>query len=198
MAHQRTSLLCAAAALVACAIFVGRKRERTPYRVPAGVVVVPATHDEIRLDGEWEEASWDRTASRHVFVTNGIETRPFSELRLLHDAKHLYVTLYAADENVLSSDRFELTIGTLHMAIDPAGHILPEVRGVEVGADLDGTLDHEEDADEEWVIELAIPLAAIGGSDGDRVPLRAERCDTPRAGGTICGAWSGSIVLDGK
>lgn len=151
---------------------------------------------KVVLDGEWEEADWDRIALREVFTAHGAEARPFSEIRMLHDKDTLYVTLYAADENVLSSEVFELSIGTFTTHVDPQGHLSPEVAGVKTGADLDGTLDLETDSDEEWVIEIAIPLAVAGVSLDDAVPVHvhAARCDVPRAGVRSCGAWNGTIL----
>ncbi|MDB4956465.1 MAG: hypothetical protein JWO36_4034 [Myxococcales bacterium] len=171
-----------------------RGKTKPPIHVP-GAVTVPATHSEIELDGEWEEPDWDRTAAREVFKLNGVDARPFSEIRLLHDADHLYVTLYAADENVRSSEKFDLTIGKLAIDINPQGHLTPAVPAIRTGADLDGTLDQETDDDEEWVIELAIPLSVLDGVNEGALPVHAGRCDVPRAGGVHCGAWDGKIVL---
>ncbi len=179
-------------------ILVGTACGHRAHRVPADAVVVPGTSVEIELDGEWEEADWDHVAMREVFTAHGTEARPFSEIRMLHDNDTLYVTLYAADENVLSSEAFDLSIGTVSTHVNPQGKLAPPIAGVKTGADLDGTLDLEIDSDEEWVIELAIPISAVGISMDNAVPVHAARCDVPRAGGRSCGAWDGTIVLGGS
>jgi hypothetical protein len=63
-----------------------------------------------------------------------------------------------------------------------------------VAVDRDGTLDDPSDEDEEWVVEAAIPLAALGvtGAPGTRIQIEVSRCDTPRHT-TVrrCGAFGG-------
>jgi hypothetical protein len=61
--------------------------------------------------------------------------------------------------------------------------------GARLGLVVDGTLDDASDDDEEWVVELAVPLASLGltGARGERVTLRARRCDHPKSGGVSCG-----------
>ena len=63
--------------------------------------------------------------------------------------------------------------------------------GVRVGTDFDGTVDHVGDRDEEWAVEAAIPLAAIGarGAAGTRVALSIGRCEIAYDGPRACGAW---------
>lgn len=162
--------------------------------VDPNVTSVPVTKAAIELDGEWEEADWDTRAAREVFKTNGVETRPFSEIRFLHDREHLFVTLYAADENVLSSDAFDLQIGRLAMRINPAGKSTPPTDSVRIATDLDGSLDDESNSDEEWVVELAVPLASLG--DRNQLTVHTARCDTPHGSEPRCGAWDGAIALE--
>jgi hypothetical protein len=62
-----------------------------------------------------------------------------------------------------------------------------------VAVDKDGTLNRIGDNDEEWVVEMAVPLDALGLRDaraGTRVPFVVRRCDirhppAPR----VCGSW---------
>jgi hypothetical protein len=63
--------------------------------------------------------------------------------------------------------------------------------GARAGADSDGTINHVGDRDEEWTVEVAIPLAAIGASGvpGARVPLSIRRCEIAYDGPHSCGAW---------
>ncbi len=61
----------------------------------------------------------------------------------------------------------------------------------EVAMDKDGTPNDPSDQDEEWVVEMAIPLASLGlsGVPGERVEAAIRRCDDVRGGGHVCGAW---------
>jgi hypothetical protein len=54
--------------------------------------------------------------------------------------------------------------------------------GIRLGVDRDGTLNESSSDDEEWVVEAAIPLAALGltPAPGTRVLVDISRCDTPR------------------
>jgi hypothetical protein len=74
-----------------------------------------------------------------------------------------------------------------------------------VAVDRDGTLDDESDEDEEWIVEMAIPMEALGleGVSGERVGLELRRCDRLRsADGTsrrTCATWGdrhSQLVLD--
>src|SRR5690348_12431586 len=133
----------------------------------------------IELDGELNEPAWNARAERHVLLgDDGHEMRPYSELRALHDDAHVYLGLYAADEDIRSTDTFDVEIGgqTLHYT---AGG--PHV-------DRDGTLDQPNDFDEEWVVEAAVPRPSSP-------ELSVTRCDTVKSGERRCGAWRGKIDL---
>jgi hypothetical protein len=59
-----------------------------------------------------------------------------------------------------------------------------------IGRDVDGTVDDPSgEDDEEWLAEIAIPLAELGlaGAPGERVRFSLERCDTMREGDRRCG-----------
>jgi hypothetical protein len=60
-----------------------------------------------------------------------------------------------------------------------------------VSHELDGTLNQPKDNDEEWVLEMAVPFESLGlrGQPGARIGLSMHRCDTPRGGKRVCGAW---------
>jgi len=47
-----------------------------------------------------------------------------------------------------------------------------------------GVLNDPSDEDEEWVVEAALPLMALGlaAAPGTRFSVAISRCDTPRAG----------------
>src|SRR5262245_56114408 len=144
----------------------------------------------IALDGELNELAWNQRALRRVLVgEDGAEARPYSELRLLRDDGRLYVGLYAADEDIRTTDAFDLTVGDFTEHITADGKTSS---GLSAGVDRDGTLDQPDDYDEEWVIETAIPLARPGPA-----PFRisVSRCDTTKAGERRCGSWRGKVDL---
>ena len=146
----------------------------------------PATR--IQLDGEWTEPAWRLVALRGTFTADGKEARPYSEIRIVRDETHLIAALYAADEDIRSSDAFELTAGTLVARVTAGGSATPGT--VRAAVDVDGTLDNPADDDEEWVVELAVPLAALGPAP---VTLRASRCDVTKTGARLCGSWQQQI-----
>jgi hypothetical protein len=65
--------------------------------------------------------------------------------------------------------------------------------GARVATDVDGTYGDPSDDDEEWVLEVVIPLASLGvtGAAGARLAVTARRCDTPKSGARTCGAFPG-------
>jgi hypothetical protein len=61
-----------------------------------------------------------------------------------------------------------------------------------VAVDSDGTLNKIGDNDEEWVIEMAIPLASLGLPDahpGTRIPFSVRRCEVGHGQNHGCGGW---------
>ena len=56
---------------------------------------------------------------------------------------------------------------------------------------MDGTPNKSSDNDEEWLIEMAIPLGALGlkGEKGERIGVSVRRCDTLHSGARVCGSW---------
>ena len=191
----RTSLSLAVslAAVAGC----GRGRHRAAPKGPAIVDAIPHTTGPIAIDGEWNEPDWPKIALRGEFRgSDGQLARPSSEVRFLHDDQDLIVALYAADENIQSSDAFDFSVGPLAVHVTATGKVTPDVPGLRAKVGFDeGTLDHPQDDDEEWVVELAIPLARTGLATGTRVPVRAARCDTPKDNVQRCGSWSGSLTL---
>ena len=169
----------------------GNKRAE---RAPLGI---PRTTGVLKIDGELGESDWNNRSLRHVFTTpTGEQARPFSEVRWLHDETHLYVGLYAADENIQTSDFFDLHIGDLAFHIDATGKLAPPHPEITAGLDRDGTLDDPSNDDEEWVLEVVIPLAATGLSASTAKPVSASRCDTPKDGIARCGSWSADAKLE--
>ena len=68
----------------------------------------------------------------------------------------------------------------------------PPIAGARAAVEVEETLDDPRDEDEEWVVEAAIPLAALPDGGG---ALHARRCDTPKDGIERCGAWDGPLAL---
>ncbi len=76
--------------------------------------------------------------------------------------------------------------------------------GAKVAVDADGTLDHIGDNDEEWVVEMSLPLSSLGigrAAPGVRIPFSVRRCEVGYDGVHACGSWGagerrGELVLD--
>lgn len=186
---MRVRELIAVAALVACS-----KHHDAPVKHLESDVV-PRAQAAVTIDGNWEEPEWSHRAWRAQFTgSDGQLARPSSEIRVLHDDHDLLVALYAADENIETRDAFDFAAGPVSLRVDATGKLTPAVPGVRAKAGLDeGTLDDARDDDEEWVIELAIPLAQIGPSP---VAIQAARCDVPKDNVQRCGQWSGRVRLE--
>jgi hypothetical protein len=74
----------------------------------------------------------------------------------------------------------------------------------ELAVDRDGTLNKIGDNDEEWVVEMAIPLSSLGlahAKPGTSIPFSVGRCEIGHDGAHACGSWGrgsprGELVLD--
>jgi hypothetical protein len=203
---------------VAVASLGGCRRAPDPERVGAGAaalggatLAVGRAAGPIEIDGEIEEASWTATARSGAFVDGaGGEARPFSEARFLWDEKNLYLTLYAADDDIRArvtahdgpvwiDDHFSLRLvppsgATFSIDVSPTGVTMDAQRGrdgkqdaswesgIRVAVDRDGSLNDPSDEDEEWVVEAAIPWSSLGviPAAGTRIGVEITRCDTPR------------------
>jgi hypothetical protein len=158
---------------------------------------IPHTTGPIKLDGEWDEPDWSKTALRRQFEGDDHQlARPSSEMHLLHDDTTLYVGLYAGDEDIQSTDAFEFVVGPTALRVDATGKVTPSSPDVHAAVDRDGTLDDPSNNDEEWVIELAIPLAQTGLAPDQHTNARALRCDRTKDGVKRCGSWVGSLTLE--
>jgi hypothetical protein len=184
---------------------------------------VPRATSEIHVDGELDDAAWNESAARTgAFVTGADVARPYSDARLAWRDGVLYVALYAADEDIVAptmthdaplwtGDSFHLVFrrGALERSIDvsPRGVMTDGERNgggnfdarwesrARIAVDSDGTVDDSKDEDEEWIVEMAIPLKELGLADaaGERIGLEISRCDRVRgADGSVrraCGTW---------
>jgi hypothetical protein len=152
---------------------------------------IPTTSAPLKLDGELGEHDWSVRSLRHVLTgPDGAPARPYSQIQLLHDEGYVYLGLYAADENIQSNEFFDLHLGALALHANVIGTVTPAVPGLRVAVDRDGTLDDPSNDDEEWVLEIAVPIATV-------VPgvWTIGRCDTPKDGVERCGSWSGQIAF---
>jgi hypothetical protein len=208
----RAALALVAVAAFALAVFaVARHRQARPARPALAVVRVPRGAAP-KIDGDLDEPTW-RESARRVFVRqDGAEGRPYSDIRVVRSGAMLDVALYASDHDIVTAhvppdgpvwraDAFHVvfTRGETEYAfdVDPACTITDGRRegpgafhyawqsGARAACDADGTIDHPGDNDEEWVVEMQIPLAALGlrGEPGERLELAARRCDVKTAGG---------------
>lgn len=153
---------------------------------------VPRISSAIKLDGELDEWAWRRAARTGPFIdrASGEEARPYSDARLLHDGRFLYLGLYAADENIVATAKdHDTPLGlddafSIHLQIEQEGPVYAidvSASGVVADAveraqkidqawesglhervDFDGTLNDPSDDDEEWIVEAALPFASLG------------------------------------
>ena len=73
------------------------------------------------------------------------------------------------------------------------GNVLPDKVTLFQGPIEDSS---EDEDDEEWVVELAIPLELVQLRPGTHQAVRAARCDTPKDGVKRCGHWAASLTTE--
>ena len=173
--------------------------------------------DAVARTGPFEQAS-------------GVAGRPYSDARLVWGDGQLYIALYAADDDIRArvteadgpvwlDDSFRLVFrrGAVEYVIHVSARgVVADARcapgaapddtwnsGAHVSHDVDGTLDDPTDSDEEWVVEMAIPLASLGllGTPGERLGFSLSRCDEPKGEPRVCSGWGagdpgGQLVLE--
>jgi hypothetical protein len=198
----------------------GLLREHTAAPPAAAeTVAVPRAAGPIELDGELEDPGWAGGVARTgPFVSAGAPARPYSDARFTYGDGQLYVMLYAADEDIRvtsakhdeplsAGDSFQLVFHTASgdklIDVSPDGIVSDGARTRTGSAvdyrweshaitahDQDGTPNDPSDQDEEWVIEMAIPLSSLGltGAPGERVGVSIRRCDHLRDGRS-CAGW---------
>jgi hypothetical protein len=195
---------------------------------------VPHAAGAIFLDGDMDDPGWLRAnpARTNAFVlADGTHARPYSDARLVWGDDALYIALYAADQDIRATrtdadsplwleDSFHLVFaegeGERTIDVSPMGAVTDAMRrrdgaldyawssGTHVSREVDGTPNDPRDDDEEWVLELAIPLDALGltGEAGERIAFAVRRCDTPKHAARVCASWGGGekgegvLVLD--
>lgn len=155
---------------------------------------IPLAIHPPNLEQHDDEPLWQQAMSTGPWRELNASTpaRPFSQARMLWDAQNLYLSLYAADQNIQADDAqhdqplwlhdaFSLRIQadlpqspTYAVEIAPTGTVtdlrlqnnLAETRWeseARVVMDMDGTLnDAQGEDDEEWVAFVALPWANLG------------------------------------
>jgi hypothetical protein len=177
--------------VVAAAAFALRLAPTAPRQAHAALAV-PHAAGKIALDGELVDPGWTRDARTGPFTTaGGARAFPHSEARITWDEERLYLGLFAADEDIRSSDHFDVIV---RRAGKPDARFAFSPKSA--GAEADGTIDDASDDDEEWGVEVGIPLADLGAGRGDAFSVRMERCDRPKGSPEVCASWSEDVVLE--
>lgn len=147
---------------------------------------------------------------------------PYTEAKARWGNGKLYLMLYAGDLDLQGSvrardgaldgdDAFRLEFGqgndvrviwvsVLGTLADARCRRAPGGRACDTGwdshadvaVDRDGTLNKIGDNDEEWVVEMAIPLASLGVANarpGTRIPFAVSRCEVGHGQRHDCGGW---------
>lgn len=180
---------------------------------------VPHAGGTILLDGDMDDPGWRKDTARTKGFVNedGLPARPYSDARITWADGHLYLALYAADEDIRTTDSFHLELsrsnwkrtidvtplGVLSDGQRVSGKELPWQSGAHVSHELDGTPNDDRDDDEEWVLEMAIPFESLDleGKRGEEIGFSVHRCDRPKLSGPSCGSWGengphGVLILD--
>jgi Carbohydrate family 9 binding domain-like len=186
------------------------------------VLAVPHASGPIALDGDTDDPGWLRppgpARTGDFLFANGAPGRPHSEAKLVWGDGYLYLSLYAADDDIESrttevdgpvwlDDSFRLTFADdgVECAIDvsPMAVVTDAIRrgvgawdyswnsGAHASKEMDGTLNDPANTDEEWIIEMAIPFESLGlkGERGENIGFSVRRCDQPRGERRVCTAW---------
>jgi hypothetical protein len=191
-----------------------------PRPQPGPVLHVPHVPSPPVIDGSVDEPAWrGPLASTGTLPNEDSRKMTDSSVRAIWSGQELFLVLYAADDDIRATvttpdaplwqeDAFRVAfaipgdprlrviyvspLGTLTDAyIEGDAVDMSWQSGARVGCDVDGTMNDPRDDDEEWVVEMAVPLASIGlrGVPGERVGFSVRRCDAPKGQSRRCGAW---------
>jgi hypothetical protein len=215
--------------IAACVLIAGGRAVMRPSSPASPTLHVPRATAPIHVDAELEgKTVWEADSGNtgNLKDEHGKGMVPFTEVKTRWGNGDLYFMLYAGDLDIESGDSFHLEIGgdgrvhvievsvlgTVVEAACESGKPFPVAPGdcdrswrsrATVAVDRDGTINQLGDNDEEWVVEMAVPLAALGldhAAPGTRVPFSVRRCDVG-AGHHACGSWGdgerrGELILD--
>ena len=173
------------------------------FKTPAGEGMVPYTEAKARwLPGTLYLLLY----AGDLDLEGSVTTRDGPVLQ--DDAFHIELgrsgRVYAIDVSVLGTLADEDCVGTVGVEPAPGRCDRSWDSHAVVAVDRDGTLNQVGDNDEEWVVEMAIPLASLGMDSygaGDRIPFAIRRCDVGKRGRGACGGFGtgrvrGEIVLE--
>lgn len=157
---------------------------------PVATLVTPHEADVLVLDGELDEPSWRDAARSGPFLTReGQQSTPYSDARFAWSKDALRIGLYAADEDIVAGDAFHVVLEVSGVAreidVDPKCRLTGSWQsGARAACDSDGTIDVPGDSDEEWVVEMEVPLAKLGlrGVAGEHVVVSVRRCEVGASG----------------
>lgn len=216
-----------AAAVLSASVAQGDPVLRVPH-APGPITLDGDTDDPgwLRLPGP---------ARTYAFrFKNGRSALPYSEARVVWSGDYLYLALYASDQDIeshtdqpdqpipLEDDDFRVVFsqGDVEYAIEvtPKALITDAIRrgegawdvtwnsGAHASREIDGLINDTKSKDEEWAIELAVPLESIGlrGERGETIGMSIRRCDIPFGVPRVCAGWGegpadrgrGRIVLE--
>ena len=195
------------------------------------VLRVPHAPGSITLDGDTDDPGWVRSpgpARTGDFVfANGEDARPYSNTRIVWGDGYLYLSLYAADEDIeahadqpdsplLNEDAFHVVFSQpgVEYVIDvsPKAVITDSIRKdggawdfswnshAHASKEIDGSVNNPNNMDEEWAIEMAIPFESLDmkGDRGETIGLSLSRCDTPRGVQRVCAGWGEGLGGHGR
>ena len=204
-------------------------RSALELRVPRIAAPIPI---DAEIEGKkvWEP---DEGTTRNFTDAAGKGMVPYTEAKLRWGSGNLYLLLYAGDLDlegtvtehdgpVSKDDSFRIEIGQpddLHVIeVSVLGTVADSVchahscdsawhSRATVAVDRDGTLNRVGDNDEEWVVEMSVPLDALGlaaAKAGTRIPFAIRRCEVGHdrpPGPQACGSWGagstrGELVLE--
>lgn len=181
------------------ALAAGCARQATPTDCgPAPRLSARFVDGGVSIDGELTEAAWVETASSGAFpsLADGGQVSPHTELRALWSRDTLWLGVYAADQDLRSSDEVQLSFATptpLKLRVSASGVVTGAPKSVHAAVDRDGTLDADEhgEDDEEWVVELEVPWAALGlRAPPTSLELSVWREDTPKGASARTVSWA--------
>ncbi|MGH7282962.1 MAG: sugar-binding protein [Polyangiaceae bacterium] len=189
------------------------------------MLLVPHVQGAITLDGDLDDPGWlGPVAHSGAFSDKtGDIAKPYSAARFAWGDGELYVSLYAADQDIRAvaenpadvwkDDSFHVVFddganerifdvsakAKLATSTRPSRFAMKGDRpaasawesGAHASVELDGTPNKSDDNDEEWNIEMAIPLSSLGlkGNPGERLSFAAHRCDSPKNAPRSCGSY---------